>query len=72
MSKYAFRSSARIRGLDAQTVGDELDRIEQINNRLDSAQVVEESRPEDAPLHQHSPGRTKRPQRIGGGMKRGT
>ena len=37
--------------VDAQTAGDELERIHAKNGCLEPAAVVEESRPEDAPLH---------------------
>ena len=49
--RYAFRVGYKIRGVNAETVGNELDRIYQERNVLDPETVVEESRPEDAQLH---------------------
>lgn len=37
--------------VDAQTAGEEFERICEKNGKLDPADVVEESRPESAPLH---------------------
>lgn len=42
---------AGVMKVDAQTAGEEFERIYEKNGRLDPADVVEESRPESAPLH---------------------
>lgn len=50
---YQWKPEARVK-IDAQTAGEELERIRvRGNGRLDAAHVVEASRPEDAPLHDH-------------------
>lgn len=51
MAVYQWKRGSRA-DVDAQVVGDELERIRVHNNgRLESEDVVEASRPEDAPLH---------------------
>ena len=52
MTSYEFRNGARIKGgVDAQTVGDELDRIRDKHNGITPQDVVDESAPADAPLN---------------------
>lgn len=51
MTQYQFRSGWHTTGVDAQTVGDELHRIYQNNGELTAPLVVDEARPDDAPLH---------------------
>jgi hypothetical protein len=51
MNQYQFRNGWRVAGVDAQTVGDELHRIYQDNGALTAPLVVDEARPDDAPLH---------------------
>lgn len=48
---YNFRRGAEIDGIDAQTAGEELARISAQHGSLIPATVVDESRPDDAPLH---------------------
>jgi hypothetical protein len=48
---YSFRSGTRVSGVDAQTAGDELARIVDEHGELTAPLVVDESRPQDAPLH---------------------
>lgn len=49
---YKFKSGNTYRGVDAKTVGDELERIRLARDgRLVTGDVVEASRPETAPLH---------------------
>jgi hypothetical protein len=55
MANFVFRDDP-IRtelelGVDAQTAGEELDRIRQEHGTLEPGTVVDESRPEEAPLH---------------------
>ena len=50
MSKYTYKTGRSIQGLEAQTVGDELERIEAVRG-LTPANVVDESRPKRAVLH---------------------
>jgi len=55
MTTFAFREDP-IRtelelGVDAQTAGEELDRIRQEHGTLEPGTVVDESRPDEAPLH---------------------
>ncbi len=51
MPEYCFKGWSA-RGVKAQVAGDELERIRKANDgRLDAKQVVEEARPEGAPLH---------------------
>lgn len=50
---YQWRPEARVK-IDAQAAGEELERIRVCGNgRLVAAQVVDASRPDDAPLHDH-------------------
>jgi hypothetical protein len=51
MTIYKFRNNTRSTGVDAQTAGEELQRICDKNGCLDAAIVVDESRPADAALH---------------------
>jgi hypothetical protein len=48
---YNFRRGAEIDRIDAQTAGEELARITEQHDGLTPAVVVDESRPDDAPLH---------------------
>jgi hypothetical protein len=48
---YNFRRGAEVDGLDAQTAGEELARITEHHGALTAAVVVDEARPNDAPLH---------------------
>lgn len=48
---YNFRRGAEVDGVDAQTAGEELARITAQHDGLTPAVVVDESRPDDAPLH---------------------
>lgn len=48
---YSFRPSARVSGVDAQTVGEELERLNDAHGELTATLVVDAARPEDAPLH---------------------
>ena len=48
---YNYRRGAEIESIDAQTAGEELARITEQHGGLTSAVVVDESRPDDAPLH---------------------
>ena len=55
MANFVFRDDP-IRtelelGVDAQTAGEELDRIRQEHGTLEPGTVVDESRPDEAPLH---------------------
>jgi len=49
--RYAARASANFGGVDPQAVGEELERIYEKNGQLNSRDVVDEARPEDAVLH---------------------
>lgn len=49
--KYTFREGVRVKGVKADIVGRELERIESECGELTPAAVVEESRPSTAPLH---------------------
>lgn len=51
MTDYVFRNGARISGVDAKTAGDELARIQDQHGELTAPLVVDEARPDDAPLH---------------------
>lgn len=53
MTIYTFRQNGFISPVDAQTVGEELSRIESRDGVIDAHVVVNESRPDDAPLHPH-------------------
>jgi hypothetical protein len=64
MANFVFRDDP-IRtelelGVDAQTAGEELDRIRQEHGTLEPGTVVDESRPEEAPLHPALSGATRR------------
>src|SRR5262245_31987303 len=48
---YQFRTGARVKGIDAQTVGDELERIRTRDGKIETETVVSEARPKNAPLH---------------------
>lgn len=50
MSKYTYKAGRSVEGLDAQAVGEELERIGAVRG-LTPANVVDESRPECAVLH---------------------
>ena len=47
---YQYRHGAHVSGVDAQTVGEVCAELE-AQHRLTAKDLVEESRPEDAPLH---------------------
>ena len=51
--KFTFRieDGDEVLGIDAQTAGSELDRIRRRDGTIKPAAVVDEARPEDAPLH---------------------
>lgn len=49
--KYVFRSGNRVQRVKAQVVGEELERIHKAKGALLPADVVDESRPDEAPLH---------------------
>ena len=51
MSNYEFRNGAHINGVTADEAGDELARIYVEKGELTAPLVVDESRPEEAPLH---------------------
>ncbi|MBM4179857.1 MAG: hypothetical protein FJ211_11105 [Ignavibacteria bacterium] len=51
MTNYVFRNGARVSGIDAQTAGDELARIQDHHGELTAPLVVDEARPDDAALH---------------------
>ena len=51
MSNYEFRNGAHIKGVTADEAGDELARIYVEKGKLTAPLVVDESRPEEAPLH---------------------
>ena len=51
MTNYQFRNGAHVSGVDANTVGTELTRIYADNGELSAPLVVDEARPDDAPLH---------------------
>ena len=48
---YNFRRGAEVDGIDAQTAGEELARIAEHHGNLTPAVVVDEARPDGAPLH---------------------
>lgn len=48
---YNFRRGTEVDGIDAQTAGEELARITEHHGALTAAVVVDEARPDDAPLH---------------------
>lgn len=49
--KYRFRAGARVKGVSAAVVADELVRIAQRDQGVSAEVVVDEARPEEAPLH---------------------
>jgi hypothetical protein len=51
MNKFIFKNGYRIKGINAQTAGEELARIEKHRGELKAPDVVDEARPEDALLH---------------------
>ena len=51
MSKFEFRNGAHIKGVTADAAGDELARIYEEKGELTAPLVVDESRPDEAPLH---------------------
>ena len=51
MTNYEFRDGAHIKGVTANDAGDELSRIYEEKGELTAPLVVDESRPQDAPLH---------------------
>lgn len=48
---YGYRSGARISGVPPEVAGNELERIRAVKGSLVPTDVVNEARPEDAPLH---------------------
>lgn len=48
---YTFKASSRVTGVDPQVVGEELERIRSDYGILQTKTVVDEARPETAPLH---------------------
>jgi len=48
---YSFRTGTRVSGVDAQVAGQELARISRENGELTAPLVVQDARPDDAPLH---------------------
>jgi hypothetical protein len=51
MNKFIFKNGYRIKGINAQTAGEELARIAQDRGELKAPDVVDEARPQDALLH---------------------
>lgn len=51
MTEYVFREGARIKGVDAQTIGDELESIRERDGKIETTAVVDAARPKEAPLH---------------------
>ena len=51
MPKYVYRNGAHIKGVDASTACEELSRIHDKHDGLTNQDVLDESRPEEAPLH---------------------
>jgi hypothetical protein len=51
MTNYTFRNGTRISGVNAQTTGEELARIQNAHGAITAPLVVDEARPTDAPLH---------------------
>lgn len=49
--QYGWKSGYPTRGLDAQMVGEELEAIRERHGGITAEVVVDEARPEDAPLH---------------------
>jgi hypothetical protein len=52
MTTYTFRINCPRPSLDAQIVGEELERIQSVHGVIDPHVVVDESRPEDSALHE--------------------
>lgn len=48
---FQFRQGARVTGVDAQSVGEELERIRARDGKVETTTVVDEARPKQAPLH---------------------
>ena len=48
---YKFRSGAHVKGVSAQIVGTELERIQEEFGRVDATTILAESERPDAPLH---------------------
>lgn len=48
---YQFRQGARVKGVEAQVVGEELARIRERDGKIETTIIVSEARPEDALLH---------------------
>lgn len=48
---YQFKLGARVKGVEAQTVGEELERIRERDGKIETETVVSEARPKSAPLH---------------------
>jgi hypothetical protein len=51
MNKFTFKNGYRIKGINAQTAGEELARIEKHRGELKAPDVVDEARPKNALLH---------------------
>lgn len=51
MTTYTFRNGTRISGVNAQTTGEELARIQNAHGAITAPLVVDEARPTDALLH---------------------
>lgn len=49
--KFVFRNGSRVSGVNAQSVGEELQRINEERGALRPSEVVNEARPESSPLH---------------------
>lgn len=50
-NRYEYKTSRAVAGLEAQTVGEELERIREVRGELTPPVIVHESRPEEAVLH---------------------
>lgn len=48
---YQFREGARVKGVEAQVVGEEIARILERDGKLETTTIVDEARPKNAPLH---------------------
>lgn len=48
---YKFRSGAHVKGVSAQTVGTELERIQNVLGRVDAPTILAEAADPNAPLH---------------------
>lgn len=51
LKQFVFRAGSHVTGVDAQTAGEELARIRDERGSVRPIDVVDEARPEDAPLH---------------------